>query len=757
MNHRKGTANRNADAMSRMPEETAPLVSMVNTRSSTRNRSTTQSDQASTNPKSCDSMDDKVNENFILSNHHADIQYHQQHDMDIQRIIKYIKEHHHPTVREVRRQSPRLRRLLWQLPRFVLQNGLLYRRRQDNFGTSSLQVVVPESLIPRVLEEIHGNPSSGHFGVQRTLHRAEAMCYWPFMHKDITNYCRTCHACESIRSPNPKHQAPLQNIKTDHPLQIVFADIAELPTSRSGYHYILVVVDHFSKYTNIYPMRDQTAQTVARHLFEEYIKEHRVPESLHIDQGRQFESRLVQDLCKKLGIRKSRSSPYHPQGAGIVERANRVIKEQLKQIADQGGDWDKHIHQLQLAYNTSVHSSTGMTPYFVMHGREARTPASITCPIMTQSYDSPQEYVTDVCSRLRKAFQHAKQKTDQAQLRQKKDYDVLTRTIKYTPGDLVWLHDPINARHKLEPNWKGPFVIVSSSPDELDFKIADIHNENVKKLVHHNRLKLFRSKAYLQGKTSTSRPSSDSQKKDLSIRPPSSAQAKPEIPPSSHLASQSSIEMPWSAKSQTHADQVPIHPVENIQLPPQEPIHPERSETDRPSRSDSLSQSADQSIQPQRLDNSDPPSGSEKSKGQSTQSIQSSTQPMQSSTQSSNQHPMLDDSDQPPWSESMRQSSTQSLQQQANQSIQPLEPNQVNSHGRQVNSPDQSHIPGPSRENEGDNPEVTNREHPPRPSTDESVSQRVTCGREKIPLRRKFHTRSGRSIHKPKKYSDYQL
>ena len=89
----------------------------------------------------------------------------------------------------------------------------------------------------------------------------------------------------------------------------------------------------------------------------------------------------------------------------IGELGKERVKDQLaKYIADQGGHWDQHIHQLQLAYNTSLHPSTGLTPYFVIHGREARTPASITCPAMIPSYDSPQEYVTDVCSRLKKGF-----------------------------------------------------------------------------------------------------------------------------------------------------------------------------------------------------------------------------------------------------------------------------------------------------------------------------------------------------------------
>ena len=79
--------------------------------------------------------------------------------------------------------------------------------------------------------------------------------------------------------------------------------------------------------------------------------------------------------------------------------------------------------------------------------------------------------------------------------------------------------DPVNARHKLEPNWKGPFIVISVSPDSLNYTIADIHKENARKRVHHNRLKLFRSRAYLQGKgPSPSHPPS-SQRKPENLPP----------------------------------------------------------------------------------------------------------------------------------------------------------------------------------------------------------------------------------------------
>ena len=498
-------------------------------------------------------------------------------------------------------------------------------------------------------------------------------------------------------------------------------------------------MDHFSKYTNIYPMRDQTAHTVAKHLFEEYITEHGVPESLHTDQGRQFESRIVQDLCEKLGIHKSRSSPYHPQGAGIVERANRVIKDQLaKYIAHQGDDWDKHIHQLQLAYNTSVHTSTGLTPYFIMHGREARTPASLTCPVMAPSFDSPQEYVTDVYSRLRKAFQHARQKTDQAQRRQKKDYDASTRTIQYALGDLVWLHDPVNARHKLEPNWKGPFEVISASPDGLNYKIADIHNESVKKVVHHNRLKLFRSRAYLQGKgpPASHPPSSDQRRPEpipSSSQPPSSQRNPETLLSSQNITPSASIEIQWSANPQTDQFQQPDDP----HVPEgQQPIHPGRNETDQQPRSDSSSQSLAQPTQRLRLDNSDQPSWSEESRPRG----QSSTQFVRRQGPDNVQH-----------------------QQQATEEQTPNQPvSQGNPPEQLINPTAQLQRPGPSRKNSDIDPEVIDQQHeqplPAQQPTGESVSQPATSGEQRDANSMQLpHTRYGRCIHPPKRYSDYQM
>eukprot|EP00057_Strongylocentrotus_purpuratus_P015075 XP_011669549.1 PREDICTED: uncharacterized protein LOC105440753 isoform X1 [Strongylocentrotus purpuratus] len=565
----------------------------------------------------------------VILDSDVDVQHEQQLDQDISTVIECVNNGERPTIRQIRRHNPRVRRLLWQYPKFILQDGILYRKKKDKLGNLSFQLVVPNSLIPRVLQELHGDPSSGHFGAHRTIQRAESMCYWPFMNKEITDYCNTCTACESFRLPTPKHQAPLRPITTTRPLEMVFADIAELPSSRRGFRYILVVTDHFSKYVNIFPMKDQTAPTIAKHLFEEYVKEHGIPETLHTDQGRQFESRLVQELCSKLGIKKSRSTPYHPQGAGIVERCNRTIKDQLaKYISHQGGEWDTHINQVQLAYNTSTHASTGLTPYYIMHGREARTPANITCstPPPSSSGKTLLEYTTNLSERLRKAWEYTIQNTRQQQQQQKRQYDVKKRISKYDTGDFVWLHDPTNIRNKLEPNWKGPFRVSSSSDDGLNYDIVHVHDEKFKRRVHHNRLKPHRARA-----------------PQLMSTPPSPPTPQPT---SIHGTERTTTQYPPGPPAEdenrrkVHSNQPTSYGPAYItwtSRPPDRILHHEQSNHDRPSRS-SFSVRQQASNQPtssterilhQRQSDHDQPSRSSLSVQQ-----QASNQPTNSSHQS---------------------------------------------------------------------------------------------------------------------------
>ena len=113
----------------------------------------------------------------------------------------------------------------------------------------------------------------------------------------------------------------LPNIKVGIPLQLVAVDILNpFPESEKGNSYILVIGDYFTRWMEAYPIPNQEAVTVAQVLTQEFFFRFCSPEQLHSDQGKQFESELVAEVCKLLGILKTRTTPYHPQSDRLIER-----------------------------------------------------------------------------------------------------------------------------------------------------------------------------------------------------------------------------------------------------------------------------------------------------------------------------------------------------------------------------------------------------------------------------------------------------
>ncbi len=148
-----------------------------------------------------------------------------------------------------------------------------------------------------------------------------------------------------------------------------------LEPSRSGVENVLVITDVFSKYTLAVPTRDQRAETVAQTLVTEWFYMFGVPGRLHSDQGRNFESFLIRQLCSLYDIRKSRTTPYHPAGNGQCERFNRTLHNLLHALPVSGKrDWAACLPQVLFCYNTTPHQATGESPHFLMFGQEPQLP-----------------------------------------------------------------------------------------------------------------------------------------------------------------------------------------------------------------------------------------------------------------------------------------------------------------------------------------------------------------------------------------------
>ena len=185
-------------------------------------------------------------------------------------------------------------------------------------------------------------------------------------------------------------------------MQIVSVDIlGPLPMTETGNSYILVVGDHFTKWKEAYSIPNQEAKTVANKLIDEFFCRYSMPEQLHSDQGAQFQTNLIAEVCRILKIEKSRTTLYHPQCDGVVEQFNRTLLDMLATTTgNHPHDWEIHLRKVCLAYNTSVHSTTGYSPFYLMFGRQARLPIDIMCGTTKPSTKQLMETLQAECNTL---------------------------------------------------------------------------------------------------------------------------------------------------------------------------------------------------------------------------------------------------------------------------------------------------------------------------------------------------------------------
>ena len=282
-------------------------------------------------------------------------------------------------------------------------------------------------------------------------------------------------------------------------MQRVAIDIVgPTPRSSSGHEWLLVVSDHFTKFAQAFPVRNTSAVTLAKKVMDEYICRFGCFESLHSDQGANVDGAVFKGLCDLIDAAKTRTTPYHPQGDGQVERLNKsLVKILSKLISDHRRDWADFVPKAVLAYNTSVHESTGFTPYRLMFGREAILPLDAVVKLDTsppqrgaQSYP---DYVIQQKKQLEETEHIVRENLKRAQKTQKAYYDTKCHGQRFRIGDRVWYRNRTRSRRKkfLKP-WCGPWRVVKALSDvtyRLEEERRKAGERRRRKVVHFNYLK----------------------------------------------------------------------------------------------------------------------------------------------------------------------------------------------------------------------------------------------------------------------------
>ncbi|MEE6512365.1 hypothetical protein FKM82_019316 [Ascaphus truei] len=274
-------------------------------------------------------------------------------------------------------------------------------------------------------------------------------------------------------------------------MDLVCMDFLCIEPDSRGICNMLVITDHYTRYAQAFPTKDQKAITVAKILWEKYLVHYGLPNCLHSDQGRDFESTLIQELLKMLNIAKSRTTPYHPEGDALPERFNRTLLDMLGTLQSaQKTEWSQHVEALVHAYNCTRHESNEFSPYFLMFGREARLPVDVSLRVSTDGIHNAThfKYVQRLKDSLQQAYQQAEKSTAKLKARNKRRYDHKVKYQELRPWDALLLRNlGVPGKHKLADRWRdGVYEIESQMPGLPVYRIKD--TEGREKVWHRNHL-----------------------------------------------------------------------------------------------------------------------------------------------------------------------------------------------------------------------------------------------------------------------------
>ena len=425
----------------------------------------------------------------------------QEDDTELGEILKLKTETSvKPTCDSITSKSPCFKHWIQKWELLDIKNEMLCYYWEDNEQNKRWKICTPKTLQSYVLWHVHDSPVGGHQGISRTRNRArQCPFYWPNMNQAVKDYVQTCDICEERKQPPRRKRHQMKSYIMGARFERLASDIAgPFPTTERGNSYILVIQDYFTKFIEVYPLKDIESETVADVLLKGWIKRYGCPVELHTDQGTQYESQLFKGLCKLLNISKTRTTPAHPRSDGMEERGNRTIKEMLAKYINKNQDnWDLYLDFVVMAYNATPHDSTDITPYRMVFGDEMRLPLDIVADALPSDsendYRNEHYYVEKIRRELERVHKIARVNLQRSTLRQKEYYDRNIKEIKYSIGDLVrrWQPQVIKgAKRKLGRNWTGPWVIIEKLTDVL-FKIKHSKNSPAV-IIHADNLKPYR-------------------------------------------------------------------------------------------------------------------------------------------------------------------------------------------------------------------------------------------------------------------------
>lgn len=376
-------------------------------------------------------------------------------DTELQRICSILKDKVYTDIKE----------------NFVLKGERLYRKVGDE-----IKWVVPKAARFQLCKLNHDD--IGHFGIDKTFSKISKDFWFPKMKRFVKKYVKSCLECAFGKEPSGPREGMLHSIhKVDKPFDTVHTDhLGPFVKSSKGNSYLLVLVDAFTKYCLIKPLRNLKTNLTVRSL-DEIFTTFSYPTRLISDQGSTFTSKDFEKYCKESHINHILNAVASPRANGQVERYNRTILDALTAYTDKIGEkcWDTVLGRVQWGMNNTLNKGIGKSPSEALFGITLTSQGdNLFADILSET-----RRIGDVSSVRNEISSHI----SNDQIAQKKNFDKHRKKARvYNVGDLVKILKPVASNDgkskKLLPKYTGPFRITRALGNDR-YEVSSIPGSSV--------------------------------------------------------------------------------------------------------------------------------------------------------------------------------------------------------------------------------------------------------------------------------------
>ena len=388
------------------------------------------------------------------------------------------------------RPLPQFLQYAWD--KFLLIDNILCLK--DKSGKGNHRMCIPPSLRAEILYLFHDSPMASHVGRDKMLSLLGQRFYWEGWQKDVAQWIRECPLCQVGKATKTGKVGHLQPKDIRFPWEMVSIDImGPMPPSKNK-QYILTMVDCFTRFCILVPLKSRTATVVADAMFVHLVCTFSVPRAILTDQGPEFESGLFKHLCERMGLKKVRTSTYHPQTNGTAERLHRFIKYSLRTVCDEHPRmWAQLLPHIAFAYNTTPVSKIGFTPFELVFGRPPTLPVDLLVSNPALFEDDQYRFNLFLTKRLRDMYDLVRKNQTDRNAKMKARYDASHRPISYQVGDYALLYRPADEDEsitKLHTPFKGPYEVIKKLDEQL-YELQDITDEEVVVRAHVQNMRPY--------------------------------------------------------------------------------------------------------------------------------------------------------------------------------------------------------------------------------------------------------------------------